>query len=64
MPKMGYDMTSGVLVKWLKHPGDAVERGEAVADGKRFKSHIDPVQCSGCDLCRQTCKFGAIKKIR
>ncbi|MDD4019553.1 MAG: indolepyruvate ferredoxin oxidoreductase subunit alpha [Kiritimatiellae bacterium] len=42
----------------------AIERGEAVADGKRFKSHIDPVQCSGCDLCRQTCKFNAIKKIR
>lgn len=42
----------------------AIERGEAVADGKRFKSHIDPVQCSGCDLCRQTCKFNAISKIR
>jgi len=42
----------------------AIERGEAVADGKRFKSRIDPVQCSGCDLCRQTCKFGAISKIR
>ena len=40
----------------------AIERGEA--DGKRFKSRIDPVQCSGCDLCRQTCKFGAISKIR
>jgi len=42
----------------------AIERGEAVADGKRFKSHIDPVQCSGCDLCRQTCKFDAISRIR
>ncbi len=42
----------------------AIERGEATADGKRFKSHIDPVQCSGCDLCRQTCKFDAISKIR
>ncbi len=42
----------------------AIERGEAVADGKRFKSHIDPVQCSGCNLCIQTCKFGAISKIR
>lgn len=42
----------------------AIERGTAVPDGKRFKSHIDPVQCSGCDLCRQVCKFDAIKKIR
>ncbi len=42
----------------------AIERGEAAADGKRFKSHIDPVQCAGCDLCRQVCKFDAISKIR
>lgn len=42
----------------------AITRGEAVAGGKRFKSVIDPVQCSGCNLCIQTCKFGAISKIR
>lgn len=42
----------------------AIARGEAQADGKRFKATIDPVQCSGCDLCRQVCKFGAITKIR
>jgi indolepyruvate ferredoxin oxidoreductase alpha subunit len=42
----------------------AIERGEAVAEGKRFKAHIDPVQCSGCNLCYQTCKFGAISQLR
>ncbi len=42
----------------------AITRGEASADGKRFKCYIDPVQCSGCNLCIQTCKFGAISKIR
>jgi indolepyruvate ferredoxin oxidoreductase alpha subunit len=42
----------------------AITRGEASPDGKRFKSVIDPVQCSGCNLCIQTCKFGAISKIR
>jgi indolepyruvate ferredoxin oxidoreductase, alpha subunit len=42
----------------------AIERGEAVADGKRFKAHIDPVQCSGCNLCKQVCKFNAISQIR
>jgi indolepyruvate ferredoxin oxidoreductase alpha subunit len=42
----------------------AIERAEAVADGKRFKPAISPVQCSGCDLCAQVCKFGAISKIR
>ncbi|MEI8062637.1 MAG: 4Fe-4S binding protein [Verrucomicrobiota bacterium] len=42
----------------------AIERGEAVADGKRFKAYIDPVQCSGCNLCKQVCKFSAISQIR
>ena len=42
----------------------AIERGDAVAEGKRFKAHIDPVQCSGCNLCQQVCKFGAISQIR
>ncbi|MDR2849238.1 MAG: indolepyruvate ferredoxin oxidoreductase subunit alpha [Verrucomicrobiota bacterium] len=41
----------------------AIERG-ASPDGKRFRSRIDPAQCSGCDLCRQVCAFGAITKIR
>jgi indolepyruvate ferredoxin oxidoreductase alpha subunit len=42
----------------------AITRGAASPDGKRFKAHVDPVQCSGCTLCIQTCKFGAISKIR
>ena len=29
-------------------------------DGKKGKSHIDPLLCTGCDVCRQLCKFGAI----
>ncbi|MCL1887991.1 MAG: thiamine pyrophosphate-dependent enzyme, partial [Kiritimatiellaeota bacterium] len=37
----------------------AVVRGEG--DGKRFKARIDPALCVGCDLCKQVCKFGAIK---
>jgi len=42
----------------------SIERAEAVADGKRFKATINPVQCSGCNLCAQVCKFGALTKIR
>lgn len=48
----------------LKLGCPAIERAEPVAGGKRFKSRIDPVQCSGCNLCRQVCKFDAIYKIR
>jgi len=42
----------------------AIERGEPTPDGKRFKSRIDPVQCAGCTMCEQLCKFGAIKRVR
>jgi len=42
----------------------AIERGETVVEGKRYKARIDPVQCSGCDLCPQVCKFDAIKRVR
>jgi indolepyruvate ferredoxin oxidoreductase alpha subunit len=48
----------------LKLGCPAIERAEPVADGKRFKATINPVQCSGCGLCDQVCKFGAITKIR
>ena len=30
------------------------------ADGKKGKAWIDPLLCTGCDVCRQLCKFDAI----
>jgi pyruvate dehydrogenase E2 component (dihydrolipoamide acetyltransferase) len=41
MPKMGYDMTSGVLARWLKHPGDKVRRGEPIAEVETDKVTIE-----------------------
>ena len=41
----------------------AMTRGEEVAPG-RFKMKIDPAQCAGCTHCVQTCKFGAIRKVK
>lgn len=32
MPRMGYEMERGTVVSWLKHEGDAVARGEAIAE--------------------------------
>lgn len=31
MPQLGLTMTEGVVVQWLKRPGDAVKAGEAIA---------------------------------
>lgn len=32
MPKMGFDMTEGTIVRWLKQSGDVVKRGEEIAE--------------------------------
>ena len=31
MPSLGADMEAGTLVEWVKHPGDAVKRGDIIA---------------------------------
>ena len=31
MPSLGADMEAGTLVEWLKHPGDAIKRGDIIA---------------------------------
>jgi pyruvate dehydrogenase E2 component (dihydrolipoamide acetyltransferase) len=41
MPNMGYDMTEGKLLRWLKQDGDAVAKGEAVAEIETDKVAIE-----------------------
>ncbi len=41
MPSLGADMEAGVLVEWLKHPGDAVQRGDIVAVVETDKGAIE-----------------------
>src|SRR5258708_4981409 len=41
MPKMGYDMLEGKVVRWLKHEGDAVSKGDAVAEIETDKVVIE-----------------------
>lgn len=41
MPSLGADMEAGVLVEWLKHPGDAVHRGDIVAVVETDKGAIE-----------------------
>jgi len=38
----------------------AIVRGDG--EGKRFKAVINGTLCTGCDLCKQVCKFNAIHK--
>jgi pyruvate dehydrogenase E2 component (dihydrolipoamide acetyltransferase) len=41
MPKLGADMTAGTLVTWHKKPGEAVQRGDIVAEVDTDKGVID-----------------------
>ncbi|HZP57141.1 MAG TPA: dihydrolipoamide acetyltransferase family protein [Dehalococcoidia bacterium] len=41
MPQMGADMTEGTLLRWLKREGDAVERGEIIAEIETDKANIE-----------------------
>ncbi len=41
MPSMGADMTEGTIVKWLKAEGDAVERGDKLAEIETDKTVVE-----------------------
>lgn len=41
MPQMGFDMQEGRLVRWLKAPGDRVQRGEALAEIETDKATVE-----------------------
>jgi pyruvate dehydrogenase E2 component (dihydrolipoamide acetyltransferase) len=41
MPILGADMTAGTLVAWHKRPGDAVKRGDIIAEVETDKGLID-----------------------
>lgn len=44
LPSLGADMESAILTEWLKKPGDAIHRGEAIAVVETAKGLID-VEC-------------------
>lgn len=41
MPKMGYDMTQGRIVRWLKREGERVDKGEPIAEIETEKVNIE-----------------------
>ena len=41
MPQMGYDMREGTVVKWHKKEGEAVARGEVIADIETDKATVE-----------------------
>jgi len=41
MPKMGYDMTEGTIVRWRKQEGDEVKRGDIIAEVETTKVTVE-----------------------
>jgi pyruvate dehydrogenase E2 component (dihydrolipoamide acetyltransferase) len=41
MPKLGFDMAEGTLVRWIKNVGDVVNKGEVVAEIETDKATIE-----------------------
>ncbi len=41
MPQMGADMTEGTIVRWLKKEGDAVQRGDIIAEIETDKANVE-----------------------
>ncbi|MDR7544573.1 MAG: dihydrolipoamide acetyltransferase family protein [Armatimonadota bacterium] len=41
MPKMGDAMTEGRIVRWMKQPGEAVRKGEPIAEIETDKVNVD-----------------------
>ena len=41
MPQMGADMEEGTVIRWLKQEGDAVERGEIIAEIETDKANVE-----------------------
>src|SRR5271157_1353842 len=41
MPKMGFDMAEGTLVRWVKTRGETVNRGEILAEIETDKATVE-----------------------
>jgi len=46
MPKLGFDMAEGTLIRWVKAEGDSVEKGDVIAEIETDKATVE-VESSG-----------------
>ncbi|MFQ5882354.1 MAG: dihydrolipoamide acetyltransferase family protein [Candidatus Methylomirabilales bacterium] len=52
MPKMGYDMTEGTILRWRKQEGEEVKRGEIIAEVETTKVTVE-VEAYGSGILRK-----------
>jgi pyruvate/2-oxoglutarate dehydrogenase complex dihydrolipoamide acyltransferase (E2) component len=59
MPSLGYDMETGRVQAWLKSVGDAVTRGEALAEIETDKTTVEMEAIVSGTLVEVLCEAGA-----
>jgi len=52
MPKLGFDMAEGTLVRWVKKEGEPVSRGEIVAEIETDKATVEVESGYSGTICR------------
>src|SRR5512136_1598203 len=52
MPKLGFDMAEGTLVRWVKKVGDTVNKGEVLAEIETDKATVE-VESSASGVVRK-----------
>lgn len=60
MPKLGFDMAEGTLVRWLKAEGEKVEKGEVLAEIETDKATVEVEANFGGVVLRQLVEAGAV----
>lgn len=60
MPQMGFDMQEGKLVRWLKKPGDTVQRNEPIAEIETDKATMEIEAFEGGTITRLLVEEGQV----
>ncbi|HEX7557224.1 MAG TPA: dihydrolipoamide acetyltransferase family protein [Leptolinea sp.] len=60
MPKLGFDMAEGTLVRWVKAEGDTVNKGDVIAEIETDKATVEVDSSFSGVMVRQMVEKGAV----
>jgi pyruvate dehydrogenase E2 component (dihydrolipoamide acetyltransferase) len=63
MPKLGFDMAEGTLVRWVKSEGDRIERGEVLAEIETDKATVEVESQASGTILKLLAEEGAVLPI-
>jgi pyruvate dehydrogenase E2 component (dihydrolipoyllysine-residue acetyltransferase) len=60
MPKLGFDMAEGTLVRWVKRQGDTINKGEVIAEIETDKATVEVESTASGVIAAQLVAEGAV----